>query len=136
MNRASLRFAAAAALLGALAGIGLDRALIAQQTAVTRTVLATTPSPGGATHDVILTSVVLQPGATTGKHRHPGVEVGYVVEGEITLTQDGGATLIAGPGAEFVNTAPHEARNTGSAPARLLVTFVVERGKPLAEPVP
>lgn len=32
--------------------------------------------------------------------------------------------------------APHSALNTGNAPAQLVVTYVVEAGKPLSTPIP
>ena len=135
MNRSALRFAAAAALVGALVGVGVDRALIAQQTPVTRTVLLTTPDPAGATHEVTLASGGIAPGGSTGRHRHPGVEIGYVVDGEVTITQDGAPELNVGPGMAFTTDRIHDAKNNGSAPARLVVAYIVEKGKPMVEPI-
>jgi quercetin dioxygenase-like cupin family protein len=135
MNRASLRLAAAAALVGALAGAGLDRALIAQQTPITRTVLLTAPDPAAATHEVTLASVTIAPGGATGRHRHPGIEIGYVIDGEVTLAQDGVPEVNLGPGMAFTTDKIHNASNPGSAPARLVVAYVVEKGKPLAEAI-
>ena len=135
MNRTALRLAAAAALVGALAGVGLDRALIAQQAPVTRTPLLTTPDPAGATHEVTLAAVTIAPGGSTGRHRHPGIEVAYVIEGEVALVEDGATERKLGPGAAFTTDKIHNASNPGSAPARLVVAYVVEKGKPLAEAI-
>jgi quercetin dioxygenase-like cupin family protein len=121
--------------VGVLAGAGLDRALTAQQAAVTRTPLLTTPDPAGATHEITLASVTIAPGGATGRHRHPGIEVGYVVEGEVALVEDGGTERKFGPGMAFTTDQIHNASNPGSAPARLVVAYVVEKGKPLAEAI-
>jgi quercetin dioxygenase-like cupin family protein len=135
MNTAALRFAACAALVGALVGVGLDRALIAQQAPVTRTALLTTNDPAGATHEVTLAEVTIAPGGATGRHRHPGIEVGFVVEGQVTIEEDGGRTLDLGPRQAFTTSVIHNASNPGSLPARLVVAYVVEKGKPLAEAI-
>jgi quercetin dioxygenase-like cupin family protein len=135
MNRAFVRLAAAAALAGALAGVGLDRALIAQQAPVTRTALLTTPDPGGSTHEITLASVTIAPGGATGRHRHPGAEIGYLIEGELTLAVDGRPEQRLAPGMAFTTDQIHNASNPGSAPARLVVAYVVEKGKPLAEAI-
>jgi quercetin dioxygenase-like cupin family protein len=135
MNRASIRFAAAAALAGALAGIGIDRALIAQQTPVTRTPLLTTADPAGTTHEITLASVTIAPGGATGRHRHPGIEIGYVIEGNVTIAEDGATPRTLSPGSAFTTDRVHDASNPGREPARLVVAYVVEKGKPLAEAI-
>jgi quercetin dioxygenase-like cupin family protein len=85
---------------------------------------------------VTLASVTVAPGGATGRHRHPGIEIGYVVDGEITVAQDGLPELNLGPGMAFTTDRVHDATNHGAAPPRLVVAYVVERGKPLAEAVP
>lgn len=135
MTKSAVRFAVAAALVGALAGVGIDRALIAQQVGVTRTPLVTVPDPAAATHDVTLASVTIAPGATTGRHRHPGIEVGYVLEGQLTIAQDDGPTMDLKAGDAFNPSGIHNGTNAGTTPTRLIVAYVVERGKPIAEAV-
>ena len=136
MNKSAIRFAAAAALVGALAGIGIDRALTAQQVGVVRTPLVTVPDPAASTHDVTLALVSIAPGASTGRHRHPGIEVGYVLEGQLTIAQEGRPELNLGPGDAFNTSGIHNGTNQGSTPARLVVAYVFDRGKPIAEAVP
>ena len=78
-----------------------------------------------------------QAGATVPKHTHPGDEVSYVLEGEITVEVEGqpATTLKAGQ-AFFVPAGKvHSAKNASKAAAAVLSTYVVEKGKPLATPV-
>jgi quercetin dioxygenase-like cupin family protein len=78
------------------------------------------------------------PGATPGRHRHPGTEVLYVIEGEGVLFQDGrepvrlhpGMTVVSEPdvkGGSFV----HEVRNLSpSEPLRTYIVLLVDEGEP------
>ena len=82
--------------------------------------------------------VVVEPGGVVPRHTHPGIEMGYMMEGEATLKVDGQpdlqmkaeSTYNVPPGV------PHEARNAGNRPAKIIATFVVEKDKPLASPAP
>ena len=76
------------------------------------------------------------PGGAAGRHTHPGEELGYVVEGTLLLEVDGqpARTLNAGD-AFFVEAGKvHDGKNIGSSPARVLATYIVEKGKPVASP--
>jgi quercetin dioxygenase-like cupin family protein len=85
----------------------------------------------------VLVQTVLEPGAKEPKHTHPGDIFAYVQEGTITLTQDGQPTVRKKAGEVFFVPAGavHGASNEGTTPAKLLVTFFVEKGKPLTTPV-
>jgi quercetin dioxygenase-like cupin family protein len=75
-----------------------------------------------------------QPGATVPKHTHPGEEIAYVLEGEITIEVDGkpAQTLKAGDVFFIPANAIHVAKNSGKGAAAVLSTYFVEKGKPLA----
>ncbi|TMI02038.1 MAG: cupin domain-containing protein [Betaproteobacteria bacterium] len=76
------------------------------------------------------------PGGAAGRHTHPGEELGYVVEGTLLLDVDGQPprTLKAGE-AFFVEAGKvHDGKNIGSGPAKVLATYIVEKGKPVASP--
>jgi quercetin dioxygenase-like cupin family protein len=90
------------------------------------------PTDGYETVDV---RVDLDAGATIARHTHPGIESSYVVEGGLELSVDGvGArTLKAGDGFQVPTRTPHGGKN-GDKPTILAVTYVVEKGKPLASP--
>jgi quercetin dioxygenase-like cupin family protein len=75
-------------------------------------------------------------GAATGRHTHPGEEISFLLEGTLTLEVEGKPTRTLKAGDAFLIEAGriHEGRNTGSTPARVLATYVVEKGKPLTTP--
>ena len=77
-----------------------------------------------------------QPGASPGRHTHPGEEIGYVLEGKVLLEQEGKPASTLNAGQTFLIPAgtTHNATNTGSGTARILATYIVEKGKPLTTP--
>ena len=108
----------------------------AQQTGFTRTVIQR-GDLSMVGHEAVTALAEFQPGATVGRHTHPGEEVGYIVEGTIVLEEDGKPAVTLGPGKTFFIPAgtAHNATNRGTAPARVLANYIVEKGKPLATPV-
>ena len=127
---------AIAVLVGGGFGAVLDRVVVAQQTGITRTVLQRVDVPSSATHEAVMATAELQPGASAGRHLHHGVEIGYVVEGTVVFDHQGRPSVTKKAGEVFQNdvAAAHDARNTGTTPAKILAVYVVEKGKPLAEP--
>lgn len=77
-------------------------------------------------------------GAGTPKHTHPGEELGYVLEGSVVMELEGKPPVTLKAGDTFFIPAGHvhAAKNAGTTPAKVLSTYVVEKGKPLATPVP
>jgi quercetin dioxygenase-like cupin family protein len=124
-------FMAIAAILLA-GGIGAENAG-AQQSGFTRTVLQQ-GDLSMAGHESVTAIAQFQPGATVGRHTHPGEEVGYILEGTIVLEQDGKPAVTLGAGRTFFIPAGtiHNATNRGTTPARVLANYIVEKGKPLA----
>jgi quercetin dioxygenase-like cupin family protein len=122
---------AVVALAGA-AGIAL-----AQASGIKRTVLQRVDVTGSEPKECVFGSAEIEPGATIGKHLHPGFEVGYVAQGELDLMVDGEPTrhLKAGDSYRIDVRKPHDGKNTGSTPAKVVVSYVVEKGQPLAQPV-
>lgn len=76
------------------------------------------------------------PGGAAGKHTHPGEELGYVMEGTLLLEVAGQPprTLKAGEVFFIPAGTVHDGKNVGSGPAKVLATYVVEKGKPVASP--
>ena len=109
----------------------------AQQAGFKRTVLqqADISTPG---HEAVTAVAEFQPGASVGRHTHPGEEAGYILEGTVVLELDGKPAMTLGPGKAFFIPAGtvHNATNKGSGAARVLATYIVEKGKPLATPAP
>ena len=76
------------------------------------------------------------PGATAGRHTHPGEEIGYVLEGTVELAVEGRATMSLRPGDVFFipSGVPHDGHNPGPGKAAILSVFVAEQSQPLATP--
>lgn len=85
----------------------------------------------------VLVQTELEPGAKEPKHTHPGDFFAYVIEGNITLFQQGEPTVQKKAGESFFVPAGrvHAASNEGTTKVKLLVAFFVEKGKPLTTPV-
>ena len=83
-------------------------------------------------------SVEVIPGGLIPRHTHPGVEMGYVLEGEGTLLVEGQPELIMKPGVSYKVPPglPHSGKNTGDKVLKIAATYVVEKDKPLASPAP
>lgn len=119
----------------ALAGIG---AATAQQppAGIKRTPLQTIAFPEG--YNTVTGLAELPPGAKAGRHTHPGIETGYVLEGELVLSIDGqpDKTLKAGESYQIPAGAVHDAAVHGDKPMKVLGVYVVDKTKPLASPAP
>jgi quercetin dioxygenase-like cupin family protein len=76
--------------------------------------------------------VEISPEAPAVKHRHPGEEIIYVLEGSLEYAIEGlGAkTYQAGEALLVPAEAIHSVRNVGDGSAAELATYVVEKGKP------
>jgi quercetin dioxygenase-like cupin family protein len=88
--------------------------------------------------EVVQQMVELAPGAVVPRHTHPGEEVSVMLDGELLLEIAGKAstTLKAGQAFTVPMGAVHGVKNASRAPAKLLVTYIVEKGKPLRSPAP
>ena len=102
---------------------------------VTRKILSQTdgPTPGYTT---LLVEATIEPGVSVARHTHPGVESAYVMEGGFELPIQGQATRMIkkGDGFQIPPETPHAGGKAGDTKTRILITYVVEKGKPLASP--
>ena len=107
----------------------------AQASGLTRTMVgkADVSIPG---KEAVVAKVEVAPGGAAGWHSHPGDEISYVMEGEVTLLMAGQPPRKVVAGESFVVPAGtvHNAMNSSAAPAKLVGVYVVEKGKPLATP--
>jgi quercetin dioxygenase-like cupin family protein len=83
--------------------------------------------------EVVQNRVDLGPEAPFVKHKHPGEEIIYVLEGSLEYQVEGkpSTTLNAGEVLFVPAETIHAVRNVGTANAAELATYVVEKGKPL-----
>jgi quercetin dioxygenase-like cupin family protein len=82
--------------------------------------------------EVTVTRVALPPGAALPVHRHPHLRMGYVLEGRLVVTDEGGRVAAYGPGEFGVEaTGPwHGGRNDGPGTALVLVIDLAPPGEP------
>jgi quercetin dioxygenase-like cupin family protein len=130
----ALNAVAAALSVAALAGVLALPAAPAQLSSTHRTDLQQhdLSIPG---REVVQARVDIDPGKAAPKHRHPGEEIVYVLEGHMQYQLEGKppVTLKAGDVLFIPAGVPHIAKNVGTDNAAELATYVVEKGKPLVE---
>ena len=102
---------------------------------VTRKILSQTDGPA-AGYETILVEATIEPGVVVGRHTHPGIESAYVLEGGFELPVQGQPTRALKPGDAFQipPETPHAGGAAGTAKSKILITYVVQKGKPLASP--
>ena len=85
---------------------------------------------------VVQARAEFQPGVASGRHTHFGEEAAYVLEGLVEVTIDGkpAATFKAGETFFIPAGAVHEGKNIGTSVAKILGTYIVDKGKPLSTP--
>ena len=135
MNRRRLTMAVAGGAV-ALIGAWASGALNAQQPGFKRVEVQRhdLSTPG---REVVQVRAEFEPGASVGKHTHPGEEIAYMLEGTLEIEMAGkpNATVKAGETFFVPPETVHAARNVGKGPAKVLATYVIEKGKPVATPV-
>jgi quercetin dioxygenase-like cupin family protein len=101
-----------------------------------RVVLEQIDVPGSA-YTTIVATTEIEPYGLVERHIHPGTEMTYVLEGGGDMFIQGRAVMHVGPGDHWEVAAgtPHYLKN-GPKRTKLLVTYVLEKGKPLAIPAP
>jgi quercetin dioxygenase-like cupin family protein len=108
----------------------------AQQSGVKRTNLQQhdLSIPG---REMVQVRVDIAPGILAAKHSHPGEEIIYVLEGELEYQLEGKSpvTLRAGQVLFIPAGIPHSAKNVGKTNGAELATYIVEKGKPLVNPI-
>jgi quercetin dioxygenase-like cupin family protein len=109
----------------------------AQAPGITAKPLLHTSVSGEDAKEAVILSIEFAPGSTTGRHTHPGDEYATVLAGSLELRIDGQEPRRVKAGEAYHNARGivHETRNVGNLPARTIATFIVDKGKPITEPV-
>jgi quercetin dioxygenase-like cupin family protein len=124
--------------LGVAVGLIGHQVLHAQQEPLKRTVLLTGDLVGIAGKQATVYRNEFAPGASGGKHRHPVDTFAYVLDGTLTLEEEGKGprTLTAGEVVQEVPTGIYKLTNTSmTSPATVLVISLGEKDQPFAVPV-
>ena len=128
----------AAALLACTAGatFAQQQPSPVQPAPVKRNIISKIDVPG-SNYEVVTALLEIAPGFKAGRHLHPGIVNGYVTEGELWIAIDGQPekTVKAGESAMLPDRAIHNEGATGSTPLKAIVTYVVEKGQPMVQPV-
>ncbi|MBL8523211.1 MAG: cupin domain-containing protein [Betaproteobacteria bacterium] len=108
---------------------------VAQAPAIKRTLLQ--KGDVDATREVVLGMAEIPAGGAAGRHTHNGPETGYILEGSAMMEIEGEVPKMLKAGDSYFIPAGkvHDAKAHGGA-TKVLATYVVEKGKPLATPAP
>ncbi len=121
----------------ALIAVAAAAMLLAQNPGIQRTILQRKDisMPG---REAVVARVEIAPGASAGRHTHPGEEISYVLEGEADILVEGQPAMKVKAGDSFIIPAgaKHDAHNTGNKPFRLVGVYVVDKSQPMATPAP
>lgn len=87
------------------------------------------------------TEVTYPPGESSGKHRHPGFVIGYVLEGQYRFAVNDRAPEVLGPGQMFFESLDepgqvHAVSGNASQtqPAKILAIVFTKKGDPVSIP--
>jgi quercetin dioxygenase-like cupin family protein len=120
----------------ALASALVFQLALAQQPGVHRTELQRhdISIPGW---EAVQVRIDIDPGMMVPSHTHPGEEVVYVLDGSLEYRLEGkpSVTLKAGDVLFIPKGIVHNVKNVGRDNASEVSTYIVEKGKPLVEPV-
>ncbi|MFJ2480751.1 cupin domain-containing protein [Pseudomonas sp. NPDC087598] len=127
-------FLATAAIFASLTGIAhaADTQPKSWQQGLSRTDLVR-QDLGAADREVLQARVDFEPGVTSPRHAHPGVEVAFVISGTFEYQLEGRApvTLKAGDSLFIPEGVAHIAKNVGADKGSELATYIVKKGEPL-----
>ena len=107
----------------------------AQAQGIKRTPLQDIKYPAG--HHIVTVIAEIGPSQLAGRHTHPGVDTGYVLDGEATLIIEGQPDKVLKTGDSYAVPAgiAHDIK-TSDKGLKIMAVYVVEDGKPVATPAP
>jgi quercetin dioxygenase-like cupin family protein len=87
----------------------------------------------GTAYETVIGIAEIAANIAIGRHTHPGPESGYLISGGFELLVEGQPSrmLKAGDSYQVPPNTAHDAK-TGPEGAKVIATYVVEKGKPLA----
>jgi quercetin dioxygenase-like cupin family protein len=122
------------AVVGSAGAQTPDATAAAPKPSIKRTPLQTTEVPSSV-YKSTLGMGELPPTVCSGRHYHPGVEMTYVLDGEVVLSVDGApdVTYKAGDSFQIPFQVIHEVKNPNSdRSTKLLSTWIWEKEKPMS----
>jgi quercetin dioxygenase-like cupin family protein len=127
---------AIATVFGVALGVAGTQGLYAQQE-IKRNVLQHADLTGTPATEVYMTVIDAPAGSSFAPHVHHGDEFTYVMEGAIDLDVAGqpSKTVKAGDTIHVTRETVHGGKVAGASPLKLLAIHIVDKGKPLVDPV-
>jgi quercetin dioxygenase-like cupin family protein len=115
---------------------GADEPKAAAPQAV-RTILEKHDQSGVPGKEIVIGTAAFPAGASIGFHTHPGDEAGLVLKGSVVLKTQGQADRTIKAGESFFNVrgAVHSVV-AGPEGGAVVSTWIVDKGQPMATPVP
>jgi len=103
-----------------------------------RTVLERHDQSGVAGKEVVIGTASLPTGTAIGYHEHPGDEVGYIIKGSVIWKVRGQPDKTLKAGESFFNPrgSVHSVVSADAGDSLVISTWIVDKGKPMATPVP
>jgi quercetin dioxygenase-like cupin family protein len=89
-------------------------------------------------YTTIIMDVTIDAGTSVARHTHPGIESSYVLEGggfELPIEGQPARMINAGDAFQIPPETPHAGGKAMGTKSRLLINYIVEKGKPLVKPV-
>ena len=127
---------AAAAL--AIGGVAFAQGQMSgtQTAGLKRTIIQKFDVPPGE-RETVVAIIDIPANADVARHTHPGPETDYVLEGDLILNVEGvGPKPYKAGDSFYIPAGVVHGGKTGASGAKLIGTYIVERGKPLASPAP
>jgi len=136
MLKKSIIIIAATLAIGGVALAQNQMAPVAPTAGLKRTVIQKFDVPAGD-RETVVAVIEIPPNTDVARHTHPGPEVDYVLEGDLVLNVEGigPKPYKAGDSFAIPQGTPHGGKS-GPNGTKLVGTYVVEKGKPLASPAP
>src|SRR5262245_39972300 len=138
MKRTNVLLAVTTAILMAQwAGVGAQAPAAAPANPLFKRTVLQQADLSAAGREVVQALAEVQPSGASGRHTHPGEEIGYVLSGPLVVEIDGKPARTLQTGEVFLIPpgTVHNARNTGTAVAKVVATYIIEKGKPVTTPV-
>jgi quercetin dioxygenase-like cupin family protein len=121
-----------------IAGLALSVAAVAGDAQPQRKVLERHDQSGVPGKEVVVGTASLPAGTAIGFHEHPGDEAGYIIKGSVIWKVRGQPDKTLKAGDSFFNPrgSVHSVVSADSGESLVISTWIVDKGKPMATPVP
>jgi quercetin dioxygenase-like cupin family protein len=126
------------AIVALAVNAGADEPKAAAPQAV-RNILERHDQSGVQNKEIVIGTATLPPGSAIGFHTHPGDESGYVLKGPLVWKVQGQPDRVLKTGESFFNprgSVHSVAPGPGSDGAMAVSSWIVDKGVPMATPVP